>query len=129
MQQQHCHTAAATEHPLHFLRLHRIHQCQQLRSVHLHLLLLLLLLVQVLELLLERKAAETRHTRELSLRDAELGRLQQYIDDELMELHTRQAQVSTSHCSSKIHWQQQLSTAEGVPCIALPFCDLQQLQQ
>jgi hypothetical protein len=50
-------------------------------------------LLQVLELLLERKAAETRHARELSLRDAELARLQQYIDDELMELHARQAQV------------------------------------
>jgi hypothetical protein len=50
--------------------------------------------VQVLELLLERKATETRHARELALRDAELARLQQYIDDELMELHARQAQVS-----------------------------------
>lgn len=54
-----------------------------------------MLLLQVLELLLERKAAETRHARELSIRDAELARMQQYIDDELTELHQRQAQVGT----------------------------------
>ncbi|KAF6252466.1 hypothetical protein COO60DRAFT_1704276 [Scenedesmus sp. NREL 46B-D3] len=61
---------------------------------------------KVLELLLERKAAETRHVRELSLRDAELARLQQYIDDELTELHTRQAQVEESAPSVRLQLQE-----------------------
>eukprot|EP00775_Hariotina_reticulata_P002520 gene2521-2822_t len=48
---------------------------------------------KVLELLLERKAAETRHVRELTARDSELARLQLYIEEELTELQERQAQV------------------------------------
>ena len=52
-----------------------------------------LVCLQVLELLLDRKAGEARHAREVALRDAEIGRLQVYIDDELAELQQRQAQV------------------------------------
>lgn len=48
---------------------------------------------QVLELLLDRKAADARHAREVAARDAELTRLQDYIDSELSELQQRQAQV------------------------------------
>lgn len=49
--------------------------------------------LQVLELLLDRKAADARHAREVSARDAELTRLQDYIDHELSELQQRQSQV------------------------------------
>jgi hypothetical protein len=48
---------------------------------------------QVLELLLDRKAADARHSREVSAREAEIARLQEYIDQELSELQQRQAQV------------------------------------
>lgn len=56
--------------------------------------------LQVLQLLLERKAREARHALELSHRDAELARLQQYIDEELAELQDRQEQVSTVSLNS-----------------------------
>ncbi|WIA18914.1 hypothetical protein OEZ85_003586 [Tetradesmus obliquus] len=69
---------------------------------------------KVLELLLERKAAETRHARELSLRDAELARLQQYIDDELMELHARQAQVEESAPSVRLQLQEARSALRNI---------------
>lgn len=49
--------------------------------------------LQVLELLLDKKAAEARHARETAARDAELIRLQDYIDQELSELQQRQSQV------------------------------------
>jgi len=49
--------------------------------------------VQVLELLLDKKAAEARHARETAARDAELTRLQDYIDQDLSELQQRQSQV------------------------------------
>jgi hypothetical protein len=48
---------------------------------------------QVLELLLDRKAADARHSREVSAREAEIARLQEYIDQEISELQQRQAQV------------------------------------
>lgn len=51
---------------------------------------------KVLELLLDRKAADARHAREVSARDAELTRLQDYIDQELSELQQRQAQVEAA---------------------------------
>jgi len=60
------------------------------------------LLLQVLELLLERKAAETRHVRELAARDTELARLQLYIEQELAELQERQAQVTNRWCSVRV---------------------------
>lgn len=69
---------------------------------------------KVLELLLERKAAETRHARELSLRDAELACLQQYIDDELMELHARQAQVEESAPSVRLQLQEARSALRNI---------------
>ena len=56
-------------------------------------LLCLVCVPQVLELLLDRKAADARHAREVAARDAELTRLQDYIDSELSELQQRQAQV------------------------------------
>eukprot|EP00878_Enallax_costatus_P027150 GHUV01029204.1.p1 GENE.GHUV01029204.1~~GHUV01029204.1.p1 ORF type:complete len:507 (+),score=193.43 GHUV01029204.1:240-1760(+) len=61
---------------------------------------------KVLELLLERKAIEARHAREISIRDAELARLQQYIDEELAELQDRQAQVEESAPSVKLQVQE-----------------------
>jgi hypothetical protein len=48
---------------------------------------------QVLELLLDRKALEARHSRELAARDASVAQLQVYIDEQLSELQQRQAQV------------------------------------
>jgi hypothetical protein len=47
----------------------------------------------VLELLLDKKAVEARHARDVAARDAEISRLQLYISDELAELQQRQAQV------------------------------------
>lgn len=49
--------------------------------------------VQVLELLLDRKAADARNSREVSAREAQIARLQEYVDQELSELQQRQAQV------------------------------------
>lgn len=51
---------------------------------------------KVLELLLDKKAAEARHARETAARDAELTRLQDYIDQDLSELQQRQSQVEAT---------------------------------
>lgn len=47
----------------------------------------------MLELLLDRKASDARHAREVAARESDLVRLQDYIDTELAELQQRQAQV------------------------------------
>lgn len=64
---------------------------------------------KVLELLLDRKAADARHVREVSARDAELTRLQDYIDQELSELQQRQAQVE----AAAPNFRQQLQEARA----------------
>jgi hypothetical protein len=64
--------------------------------------------VQVLELLLDRKAADARHAREVAARDAELTRLQDYIDQELSELQQRQSQVRATHSRLAVLPAQQL---------------------
>lgn len=67
---------------------------------------------KVLELLLDRKAADARHAREVSAKEAELNRLQDYIDHELSELQQRQSQV---HNAAQLFWW----------ClhIRIPLCD------
>jgi hypothetical protein len=58
--------------------------------------------MQVLELLLDRKAADARHAREVSAWDAELTRLQDYIDHELSELQQRQSQVGRYQAAAAV---------------------------
>jgi hypothetical protein len=64
---------------------------------------------KVLEQLLDRKAADARHAREVAARDAELTRLQDYIDQELSELQQRQAQVE----AAAPNFRQQLQAARA----------------
>lgn len=67
---------------------------------------------------MERKATEARHARELSVRDAELSRLQQYIDDDLAELQDRQAQVRTHRSNASV---------KLAPCMGCTAVELGQL--
>jgi hypothetical protein len=67
--------------------------------------------VQVLELLLDRKAADARHAREVAARDAEITHLQDYIDQELSELQQRQCQVRAT--DARLHLRQHNSSK---PC-------------